>query len=130
MRDVWRDSFCYLNKDIAGDLIKSGLSFKEMICSRGGVPKLMKMRLLRWCCNYISPLARLLVLVPANSLKPNFLSYVIKICCECSIDKEANMLFISSGFEAHIEDVFQLLNERTKLGKRTSILYYLLNYCT
>lgn len=78
MREVWRDSFCFLNKDSAGDLIKSGLSFKEMICSRGGVPKLMKMRLLRWCCNYISPLARLLALEqPANSLKPSFLSYKI-----------------------------------------------------
>lgn len=83
MRDVWRDSF--LNKDSAGDLIKSGLSFKEMICSRGGVPKLMKMRLLRWCCNYISPLARLLVLVPANSLKPSFLSYVINNFCDVQI---------------------------------------------
>lgn len=83
MRDVRRDSLCFLNKDITGDLIKSGLSFKEMICSRGGVPKLMKMRLLRWCCNYISPSARLLVLVPANFLKPSFFKLCNKKMLRC-----------------------------------------------
>lgn len=97
--NAWCTAWLFLffdYKGSVGDLIKSSLSFKEMICSRGGVPKLMKMRLLRWCCNYISPLARLLVLVPETSQTKFF-----KLCnkknfamSECSIGKKANMLYV------------------------------------